>query len=523
LSSRLAPRAVLAAFALSTLFFTGTFPPFSNPNELSRLEAVYAAAELKTFRIDAAIPVLGDHEDKSVFDGHFYSNKAPGLALAALPVYRVLRLFLSAPKSANAAIFYWLRLLTVSLVSLVALARFLRRLEPFPTAALVGFSVAFGTPFLFYARSFFAHAWVASLLFLTWDLVRAAREGEGSRRVSPILAAAGFLAGWAAISEYTVAPLALLLAISTRSGRRFAPFAAGAALPLVALFAYNAACFGSPFVLSSALEAHGAYSELARQGLFGFGWPSLTVAAEFLAHPARGLLLFSPFWIWAIPGFLAWRRGEGRRGDAILLLAIVAGFFVILTGYRNWHGGWSLGDRYLLPVLFLAGLGLPHALGTPLQRGLFAVAALFAVVAHLWMTASWVHFPLDLKWPPASASLWFLTRGWFARNLFSGLGGVALIVPASAAAVAGGLALRAAAPLQPPSAAALVASLLLFGASLASPPKLGYTARLWRAAIFGAYSGQDPQRRELERVVEEASTPLERRQAAGAWKLYGRP
>jgi hypothetical protein len=518
LSSRLASRAVLAAFAFSTLFFTGTFPPFANPNELSRFEAVYAAAELSTFRIDAVLPILGDHEDKSVFGGHFYSNKAPGLALAALPVYRLLRLVFHAPRSADAAIFYWLRLLTVSAISLLALARFLRRLEPSPSAALVGFAVAFGTPFLFYARTFFAHAWAASLLFLAWDLVRSAREGEGSRRVSPILAAAGLLAGWAAISEYTVAPLAIALAFSTRSARRFPPFAAGAALPLVVLFAYNAACFGSPFALSSAFEAHGAYSELAKRGLFGFGWPSLSVAAEFLGHPARGLLLFSPFWIWVVPGFLAWRRTEGRRGDAFLLLAIVAGFFLILTGYRNWHGGWSLGNRYLLPVVLLAGLALPHGLGSPLARGLFAVAALFAVVAHLWMTASWAHFPLDLKWPPASASLWFLTRGWI---LFSGLGGVALLLPTTAVAVAGGLALRAAAPLTPPPAAALVAALLLFGASLASPPNLVYTARLWRAAIFGAYSGHDPERRELARVVEEASTPLERRQSAGAWRLYG--
>ena len=42
------------------IFFTGQFPPFANPNELSRLEAVYAAGELGTLSIDGAIPVLGD-------------------------------------------------------------------------------------------------------------------------------------------------------------------------------------------------------------------------------------------------------------------------------------------------------------------------------------------------------------------------------------------------------------------------------------------------------------------------------
>jgi hypothetical protein len=521
LSPRLASRAVVAAFAFTTLFFSGTFPPFSNPNELSRIEAVYAAGELSTLRIDGAIPVLGDHEDKSVSGGHFYSNKAPGLALAAVPVYRFLRLFRPAPRSPADLIFFWLRVLTVSSICILALARFLRRLAPFPAAALAGFAVAFGTPFLFYARSFFAHAWVASLLFLAWDLVRAARDREGSRRVSPLFAAAGFLAGWAAISEYTVAPLLLLLALSTRSLKRFAPFAAGAAVPLFVLLGYDAICFGSPFVLSSALEAHASYSALARKGLFGFGWPSGRVALDFLANPARGLLLFSPFWIWTIPGFLAWRRAEGRRGDALLLLGGVAAFFLILTGYPNWHGGWSLGNRYLLPVLFLAGLALPRALGSPLARGLFAVAALFSVLMHLWITASWVHFPLDVTWPPATATLWFLNRGWFAANAFFGWGGMALLLPATAAAVAGGLALAAAAPVKPPSAAALAAALLLVGASLAVPAKLSYTGRLWRAAIFGAYSGLDPGRRELERVVAEASTPIERRQAAGAWRAYG--
>lgn len=522
MSSKLANRAVVAAFALTTVYFSGLFPPFANPNELSRLETVYAAVELSTFRIDGAIAVLGDHEDKAISEGHFYSNKAPGLALAALPVYRFLRVFFPAPHSPSEAIFVWLRILTVSSICVLALARFQRRLDPSPAAALTGFALAFGTPFLFYARSFFAHAWVASLLFLSWDLVRLAREREGTRRVTALLAGAGMLAGWAAISEYTVAPLALILALSTRTGRRLLPLAAGAAVPLFLLLGYDAACFGSPFVLSAAREAYPGYSTLAGKGLFGFGWPSLSVAAGYLAHPARGFLLFSPFWIWAAPGFARWRRAGAERSDALVMLVAVAGFFVLLTGYPNWHGGWALGNRYLLPALFFAALAIPHALATPLSRGLFAVAALFSVTAHLVMTASWPHFPLDLPWPPATGSVWFLSHRWFAGNaLSSGLGGISLLLPAALAAMAGGLALRAAGPLVPPCAAALAAALLLFTAPLAWPPRPPYVARLWRAAIFGAYSGRDPRREELRRVVLEAATPLERRQATGAWRVYG--
>ena len=512
---------MLAAFAFTLVFFTGFFPPFANPNELSRIETVYAAVEQGTLAIDGAILVLGDHEDKSASGGHFYSNKAPGLSLAAIPVYRALRVVFPPPRHPSDPIFVWLRLLTVSALTVVALARLLRRLVPLPGGALVGFAVAFGTPLFFYARSFFAHAWVAALLLLSWDLAARGREREGSQRVSPLFAAAGALAGWAAVSEYTAAPLVLLLLASCGSGRRAAAFAAGAALPLAALFWYDAACFGSPFVLSTAREAFPRYSALAGRGLFGIGPPSFSVAAGYLFHPARGLLLFSPFWLWLPLGILGWRRRGSDRRDAAWIAACVGVFFVLLTGYPNWHGGWSLGDRYLLPAYFLGALALPHALSGTVARGAFAVAALFAVVGHLLMTASWPHFPLDLPWPPATGSLWFLSRGWFAPNLLAPLGELSLLVPAAAIAVAGGFALRAASPVKPSSAAALVAALLLFAATLATRPRAPYAAGLWRAAIFGAYSGLDPQRAELARVVEEAKTPLERRQAAGAWRLYG--
>jgi len=514
-----AGRAILAAFVFTAVFFAGVFPPFSNPNELSRLETVYAAVELGTFRIDGAIPVLGDHEDKSLSGGHAYSNKAPGLALAAIPVYRALRLFRPAPTSASDPIFVWLRILTVSAAGALALARFLRRVLPRPGGALVGFALAFGTPFLFYARSFFAHAWAASLLFLAWDLLETARARAGTRRVGLFVACAGALAGWAAISEYTVLPLAAFLVLAVRPRRGVAAFAGGAAVALAALLAYDAVCFGSPFVLSSAREAHGSYAELARSGLFGVGAPRLAVARDYLFHPARGLLLFSPFWLWLPAGFVRGWRAD-RRSDLPLAAGVLL-FFILLTGYPNWHGGWSLGDRYLLPALFLAGLALPSALETPASRGAFAAAVVFSGAVFVWTTASFPHFPLETPWPPATASLWFLRRGWYAGNVLGGLGFASLLAPILAAAAALLAALRSARPVRPGRLAAAAASLLLFGIGLAAPIRTPYLGKLWRAAVFGAYSGRDPERRELERVVREASTPLERRQAAGAWRLYG--
>ncbi len=524
---RRAGLAVLVSFGAFSVFFTGLFPPFSNPNELSRLQTVFAFVETGTFRIDQAIRVLGDHEDKAFSGGHFYSNKAPGLALAAIPAYRLLRVFFPPPRSASSTVFLLLRIVVVSSVCLLALARLLVRLAPSHAAPLVAFAVAFGTPYLFYARSFFGHAWTAAILFLAWDLLQFTEKEEPRRRMRLAVAGVGLLAGWAGISEYTAAPVALLLALRAASGRplrRLALLAAGAAVPLALLLSYNALCFGSPWVLSSAREAHPAYAGLAQKGVFGFGLPSARVGWDYLFHPARGLLLFSPFWLWMIPGFIRWWRWRrSDRSDSAFAFAAVAIFFLLLTGYPNWHGGWSLGNRYLLPVLFFAALALGPALETSLSRGLFAVAAVFSVANHVLMGSAWPHFPLDLPWPPASGSLWFLSRGWIAPNLLSRLGWVWLLLAAAAIAATGAAVLRAARPLSPRASLGALLGLLPFCALLLSPPEPSYNGKLWRAAIYGAYSGLDPSRGELKRVVLSASTPSERRQAMGAWRLYGPP
>lgn len=519
-------------FALICAYFSGFFPPFSSPNELSRFQTVVAFVESGTFAIDGELRALGDHEDKAESSGRLYSNKAPGLSLAAIPVYRALRLFLPRPASATSGVFVLLRLLTVSLVCVVALARFSRRLrrrkEWEAIAPLVTFAVGFGTPFLFYARSFFSHAWCASLLFLAWD----ALSPSPDRRPSPgARAVAGLLAGWAAISEYTVAPVALALGVrcllparGERGPRALLPFAAGAAIPLALLLVYQKVCFGSPFVLSSAREAYPAYAELARQGFFGFGPPSARVAAQYLFHPARGIFVLSPFFLWAGVGAGRWWRSRRERPEAAVALAATIVSFVLLTGYANWHGGWALGSRYLLPLVFFVAAALPFALETLLSRGLFAAAAVFSAAAHVLATASWPHFPLDFGSPPVNASAWFLAHGWVAPNLGieAGLSPAAsLTLPVAAAAFASLAVLAAARPIRPSPAVAFAAGIAPLVLLLLFPPPMPYSGRLLRATIYGNYSGLDPRRAELRREVGAARTPVERAQADRAWRTAG--
>ncbi len=388
-------------------------------------------------------------------------------------------------------------------------------------------AVALGTPFLFYARSFFSHAWAAALLFLAWDALRRAESAESGG--SGAAALAGLCAGWAAISEYTVAPVALALALRVlagRSPRRFAGFVLAAAAPLGLLLFYDAVCFGSPWTLSSAKEADPAYAALASRGVFGLALPSPRIALAYLVDPARGVLLFSPFLAWAPVGLARWWKSRRSRADWWFVVAAVAILFVSLCGYPNWHGGWSLGSRYLLPGVFFAALPIAWALETPLSRGLFLAATVFSVAGHALLTSTWVHFPREIPWPAATGSAWFLARGWVAPNLGSILGAgpaLALLLPAALTVFAVWQTARAAAPTRPTVAIAALIGIAPLAALMLRPPELPYFGRLWRAGVLGAYSGRDDARRELGAVVLEASTPEEKRLALRVWRWLGPP
>jgi hypothetical protein len=486
-------RATLAAFALTALYFTGFFPPSDNPNELSRFQAIAAFVDDGTFSIDRLLAKYGNHEDKSVYDSRFYSNKAPGLAFAGTVPYRILRLFAGEPATGHARLFFVLRLLTVSLVSFLALSQFARRLarEPFrDEEAIVTLAVAFGTPFLFFARSFFSHAWTAALLFLSWDLAKSA-EGQGSRHAGKFVLA-GLLAGWALISEYTAAPILLLLAARVLWGSRLRGaflFCLGILPPLALLLVYNKACFGSFWSLSSAHEASPLYAASAGHGLFGVGPPRSEAFLGYLFGSSRGLVLFSPFWLWAIPGFVLWWKAGIDRRDCVFAAVASLSYLVILSGYPHWEGGYSLGSRYLLPITFICALGIPFAIRSAWSRWLFLAAVAFSVAHFFLLTASFPYIPPSVSWPAANVAWWSLLRHWVAPNLAHALGVPSvwsLVVPAGATATAVGAAtlLRGGLRSRAGALAALLLGVCLLGLTIPLAPELSPQDAGWRAWLF---------------------------------------
>src|SRR5512144_2838953 len=95
-------RTLLILYGALALLVIPVFPHFLSPNEFTRWATAVSLAERGTPEISAVRPLLGpSFEDVAGVNGRFYSNKAPGLAVVALPGY-VLARPLAGPPSREA-------------------------------------------------------------------------------------------------------------------------------------------------------------------------------------------------------------------------------------------------------------------------------------------------------------------------------------------------------------------------------------------------------------------------------------
>src|SRR5262245_22887495 len=84
----------LLIFAILLVSYAYIFPRWADPNQNSRLDMVVAIVEDGSFQID---PYVHNTVDYAKVGEHYYSDKAPGAAFLAVPVYAGLKLILDLP------------------------------------------------------------------------------------------------------------------------------------------------------------------------------------------------------------------------------------------------------------------------------------------------------------------------------------------------------------------------------------------------------------------------------------------
>jgi hypothetical protein len=394
---------ILRINRLSVVASVGFVLAFSSPahvapcgTQTSHFALVQAFAH-GTARIDA---YEGITCDKSFFEGHYYSVKAPGLAAASLPAYLALDWTGVLPDDMRWAI--WLlslsTLVPAALVLVVLVGRTAETIAP-GWGRFTAVALGAGTLVLPFGSLWFGHVPAAMLGFAAYVVVR----NRGVGRDEPSLrrtVAAGVLAGGGFLFEYPLAIVAVLLIayVATIHGARGASlFAAGTAIPVTALLLYNRWAFGSilhfsyRYALPLRTDASGRTVGENDVGFFGIGRPSGHALAELFFTP-RGLVTLTPICVLGAVGVGMLLRKDRR--EAILLGAIVSVFLAYNAGYTlntaGPFGGDTPGPRFLiamLPFLMvplgLAARGMPGATASLLTGSIAAMALVTATTPML--------------------------------------------------------------------------------------------------------------------------------------------
>jgi hypothetical protein len=389
---------LLLAFVFHSVFFAW-FPEMRSPNELTRVYLAGALLEDRSVQIDHQIEQYG-----SVFDVserridervHYYSDKAPGVALLALPALAVQRALSSAPPSLEAKVRlvrFWVCTLP-TLLLLVLLLRFLKQHIPDPRLpALLTLAYALGSVATPYASLALGHQPSAVVLFGSFLWIR------GMQPRTPVAAAlfAGLLASLAVNIEYQNAllflPLAGFFAWRVRMRPQHVLAALVGAAPLTALLLYyHKLAFGSPLLTGYSFLTS-SFREVHAQGLLGVALPRVEHAYLSFLSPAKGLFFFAPWLALCTPGlFLLWRS---KRGDLRLMAAFIVLYALFVAALVYPVGGWTVSQRHLVPAvpfmvlpagLFVAWLERRPGLGRLVLTGL-ALPAMFVcgVSAVVW-------------------------------------------------------------------------------------------------------------------------------------------
>ena len=345
-----------------------------------------------TAKID---PYRNETGDVAWYRGHYYTAKAPGLALYSLPLWLVLERIPQIGDAGDRAIWalnFWAGVVPAILIFLLVRAVG-DRLAP-GTGLMSAIALGLGTMVLPFATMYFSHIPAAAASFAAFALL--VRERDGPFRPWAVFAA-GLLAGLAVVFEYPTALIGLILAgyilgVRPRLARGVA-YSTGAVVGVFPLILYQWIVYDSPLhtpyddvVAVAGKSGHDVVGSNG-EGFLGVTTPRFSDAVRLLIGDDRGLLILSPLVLAGVVGLLLlWRMG--RRAESLTCLTIGAALLVYNSGYTPvfggiWGGG-TPGPRLLLTSLPFLMLGT----GVVFRRAPLAGTALLVASTAIFAAAT---------------------------------------------------------------------------------------------------------------------------------------
>jgi hypothetical protein len=303
--------------------------------------------------------------------GHFVSSYPVLPGLVNVPVYAVARLTGRDLFSRRFRLSMYTAMLVASL-SVLFVYLTLERLTASRRTAL-GFALLYGFATELWSvasRALFQHG--PALLFLSAGLYLLVRGGPAATAVSGLALALGVAARPTNVALFL--PLAAYVGIRDR--RRLPSFVGFATIPMVLQALYSWRYWGSPLSLAQPVAAAN-FAGNPFQGLAGL-----------LVSPSRGLFVFTPVFLFAIPAAsAAFRRTLDPRTLLERCLAVGAlGILLVHSFWTMWWGGHSFGYRLILelalPLTVLIACDWPRIRARRTVRWLFGAAVAVSVLVQ---------------------------------------------------------------------------------------------------------------------------------------------
>ncbi len=433
-------RKSISILIFSALFMAGAYfhQPVDYDNTSSRYFLVSAVVDRGTLSIDE-----NEKEtiDKSFYNGHYYSNKAIGAPLLGVPVYWITRHlpFLKDSPPLSPSSKYIVRLFTTTLpFALLGVVMFWLACSAGASVRnsfLMVVAYSFGTISLIHSTLFSGHQIAASFLFFSFALVccLAGRVDEPCRFSRPVvLFLSGLFAGFAAITDYPAVIIVFLLTVYVLSlrlpFRNVLIFISGGMTCAGLVAVYNILCFDNPISLSYSHLSFEKFRDEATSGLFGINLPRFGTLTALLFSPARGIFIIMPVLLLALAGLGEMIAGEKNRREAFFIIAVCIAYVFFNSGYSGWHGGWTFGPRYLVPMLPFLAFAIAFC-----RLNSFSFFLLFLLSAFQILPAvvGMPHAPEGVRNPLVEIIIPCIGQGYLARNagMLFGLPGLLSVVP----------------------------------------------------------------------------------------------
>jgi hypothetical protein len=363
-------RIAVALFLLVSSVYFATMVGVTSSNDGSHYALVRALVERRSFEISPYMDFT-EHQDYAMKGDLRFSDRPPGTALAAAPLYALSWIapapLMQPPSKHDAANPHMLFAVLLSpLAAALAVSLFYVTLRESLErsrfgALLAAIALAFGTTTWKYGSVLYSHGLGSLVIWASIYLVL--RSWKKPLRWQGILLL-GVLLGYAALVEYTNVVTSAVIGIAWLAGTQ--PFrrwhdpewrvslvtvVIGGLIPLAFLLLYNTLNFGSPFELSTFNvdtvrwpQNEGMAADFATP--LGDGLMGLLVYGS----DNQGIFLLSPITLLAIPGIWRMIRSVPRRSGLILGLFTI---MLLLFAKSTTFNAATNDGRYLTPFIGL--------------------------------------------------------------------------------------------------------------------------------------------------------------------------